>query len=355
MIHEPKTVEVAIIGAGPLGIELAIALKREGISYLLFDKGQACQMIYNFPTQTHFFSSSDRIGIAGIPIQTIDQQKCSREDYLTYMRMVITHFQLEINAYEEIIDIKIKPHNKGFTITSQTIQGKKQYNSHNIVIATGGTSYPRLLGIKGESLPHVSIKMEDPHCYFQQKILVIGSRNSSAETALRCFHAGAKVSLVFRREALDVQHIKYWILPELKSRIENGEIESYPGVNVEEILPGRVIARKVRDKQIFEIPCEFVIKTLGFEADMSLFTKLGIGLLPPQNNPIYDESTMETPVKGVFVLGTVVGGTQIKYRVFIDNCHIHVTKIMQTICQRLGKKCQPFEGTQPVENRSLEE
>jgi len=71
--------EAAIIGAGPLGIELAIALKLAGISYVQFDKGQVGQMIANFPPQTRFFSSSERISLSGIPIQTLDQQKCSRE------------------------------------------------------------------------------------------------------------------------------------------------------------------------------------------------------------------------------------------------------------------------------------
>ena len=51
--------EVAIIGAGPIGIELAIALKKHEISFVQFDKGQIGQIIYNYPIQTLFFSSSD--------------------------------------------------------------------------------------------------------------------------------------------------------------------------------------------------------------------------------------------------------------------------------------------------------
>src|SRR4051794_17186578 len=70
------TAQVAIIGAGPLGIELAVALKRAGISCLHFDAKQIGYTISWFPPQTRFFSSNERIAIAGVPLQTADQMKC---------------------------------------------------------------------------------------------------------------------------------------------------------------------------------------------------------------------------------------------------------------------------------------
>ena len=47
--------------------------------------------------------------------------------------------------------------------------------------------------------------------------------------------------------------------------------------------------------------------------------------------PLYDEQTMETNVPGLYVAGTVVGGTQEKYRVFIENCHVHVDRIVSAL------------------------
>ena len=71
--------EVAIIGAGPIGLELAVALKRAGIDYLHFDARQIGYTISWFAPQTRFFSSNERIAIAGVPLFTPDQTKCTRE------------------------------------------------------------------------------------------------------------------------------------------------------------------------------------------------------------------------------------------------------------------------------------
>ena len=80
------TPQAAIIGAGPLGIELAVALKRASIPYIHFDAKQIGHTISWFPPQTRFFSSNERIAIAGVPLQTPDQMKCTREEYLAYLR-----------------------------------------------------------------------------------------------------------------------------------------------------------------------------------------------------------------------------------------------------------------------------
>src|SRR4028119_130016 len=81
-----ETADVAIVGAGPIGLELAVALKRAGVDYLHFDAKQIGYTISWFPPQTRFFSSSERIAIAGVPLQTPDQGKCTREQYLAYPR-----------------------------------------------------------------------------------------------------------------------------------------------------------------------------------------------------------------------------------------------------------------------------
>ncbi|MFC1509416.1 NAD(P)-binding domain-containing protein [Candidatus Omnitrophota bacterium] len=73
--------DVAVIGAGPIGLEMTVALKKAGIDYILFDKGQVGQTITWFPRLMKFFSSPDRIAIAGVPIPRTDESKCSREEF----------------------------------------------------------------------------------------------------------------------------------------------------------------------------------------------------------------------------------------------------------------------------------
>lgn len=335
-----KICDVALIGAGPIGIECAIACKRAGISYLHFDRGQAAQMIYNFPPETRFFSSSERIAIANIPIQTRDQQKCSREDYLAYLRAVVMHYQLNIRTFEDVISIQKQ--DGRFLLTTLTASGEHTHQARTLILATGGTATPRLLNIPGEQLPHVSSRMADPHLYFQKRLLIIGGRNSAAENALRCFHAGAHVHIAFRGEAFNPNDVKYWLLPELLGYIEKGEIKCFYGTEVKEILPDAVRLCRADGREEV-VPIDFVVKAIGFEADMRLFAELGVKLSTEQHAPHYNTETMETNVPNVFALGTAIGGTQKKYRVFIENCHIHVHKVVRTLCARLGKEEVPLE------------
>src|SRR3954465_6600999 len=111
--------QVAIIGAGPLGIELAVALKRAGISYIQFDARQIGYTISWFPPQTRFFSSNERIAIAGVPLQTPDQSKPTREQYPTYRRTVVEQFALTVHTYEPVTGIQRAAPGGPFTLTTR--------------------------------------------------------------------------------------------------------------------------------------------------------------------------------------------------------------------------------------------
>src|SRR5947207_7128157 len=102
---DARETDVAIVGAGPIGIELAVALKRAGVDYLHFDAKQVGYTISWFAPQTKFFSSNERIAIAGVPLVTPDQGKASREEYLAYLRAIVQQFDLKIRTYERIVGI----------------------------------------------------------------------------------------------------------------------------------------------------------------------------------------------------------------------------------------------------------
>jgi thioredoxin reductase (NADPH) len=58
---------------------------------------------------------------------------------------------------------------------------------------------------------------------------------------------------------------------------------------------------------------------------------IGVELRGECRKPVYDERTMETNVPGVYLAGTVTGGTQDKYTVFIENGHVHIDRILEAI------------------------
>src|SRR3954470_8198858 len=178
------TTDIVIVGAGPIGLELAVAFKRAGVDYIQFDAKQIGYTISSFPPQTRFFSSNDRIAIAGVPLQTPDQNKCTREQYLAYLRTVVQQFDLRVNTYERVVGIERG--REGFIVTTRPAARERRYGCRRLVLATGGTATSRTLGIPGENLPHVSSRLDDPHVYFRKRLLIVGGKNSAIETALRC-------------------------------------------------------------------------------------------------------------------------------------------------------------------------
>jgi thioredoxin reductase (NADPH) len=326
-VDSPRT-DIAIIGAGPIGIELAVAVKRAGVDYLHFDARQIAHTISWFGPQTKFFSSNDRIAIAGVPLETPDQTKATREQYLTYLRTIVRQFDLQIRTYEPIVAIDRLPGE--FLLTTQPASGKQTYRTNRIILATGGTDHPRRLNIPGEDLPHVSHYFQDPHTYFQKQLLIVGGKNSAVEALLRCHHAGAQVTLSYRREKLNAESIKYWLMPEISGLIESRKITAHFRTCVVSITPTHATLRRGNGEQ-FDVSADFVLLLVGYEQDKTLLKLAGVQLVGENFAPAFDDRTMETNVPGIYVAGTAAGGTQNRYRLFIENCHVHVAKILSAI------------------------
>src|SRR5437763_9689293 len=126
-MSDTESTDVAVVGAGPIGLELAVALKRRGINYLHFDGKQIGWTISWFAPGTRFFSSNERIAIAGVPLQSVDGGKCTREQYLTYLRTVVQLFDLDVRTYEPVIGIDPHPAGAGFTLTTKPAGGERRH------------------------------------------------------------------------------------------------------------------------------------------------------------------------------------------------------------------------------------
>ncbi len=293
------------------------------------DARQVGYTISWFAPQTRFFSSNERIAIAGVPLQTPDQSKATREQYLAYLRGVVRQFDLHVHTYEPVTGIDRAAGE--FVVTTNPRGGKRTCRVTKLILATGGTDHPRRLNIPGEDLPHVSAYFQDPHACFGREVLIIGGKNSAVEAALRSHYAGARVAMSYRREKLPEKSIKYWLLPEINHLIETGRIAGHYATQPIAITPEHVTLRRVSDGSTFDVPADFVLKLIGYEQDNTLFRLAGVKLVGDCGAPAYDDRTMQTNVENLYVAGTAVGGTQDKYTVFIENCHVHVDRIVAAL------------------------
>src|SRR5216684_189920 len=122
--------DVIIVGGGPISIAYGLKAQRNGLSYLILEKGCLVNSLYNYPANMTFFSTSERIEIGGVPFVS-NNVKPQRSEALEYYRRVAVSNGLNIHLQETVQ--QIKPDNGKFTIVSQ----HHTYESTYVILATG--------------------------------------------------------------------------------------------------------------------------------------------------------------------------------------------------------------------------
>ena len=88
----------------------------------------------------------------------------------------------------------------------------------------------------------------------------------------------------------------------------------------------------MRSADAGEVVADSVLLLTGYEQDSDLFEQAGIKLEGPGRRPRFDEQTMETNVRGLFVAGTATAGTQLGgVKEFIETSHVHVARIVAAL------------------------
>ncbi len=337
-----ETTDAIIVGAGPIGIEMAVALQSAGIDYIHLEAEMIGRTFYRlWPRNTRFLSAPDEISIAKVPAERTDQHRLLGEEYLTYLRNVAGQFGLKIRCYERVD--RLEAIDEGFLLETQRLEGRGAYRAQAVILATGDMARPHRLGVPGEDLPHVQHGFEDPHAFFGRRVLIVGGRNSAVEAALRFHRAGARVAISYRRPELPAEHISHKLYPIVQPMIDDGRITLYGSTQPAEIRPGKVMLQQVNET--FEptgrpprpVDADHVVVLIGYAADVSLFRMAGVEFASALAAPTYDPKTMETNVPGLYVAGTAASGTQSGYAFFIETAHEHVERIVVSVQKRLGR------------------
>lgn len=342
-MNETNADPIAIVGAGPIGLEMAIALRRAGRRILQFDQAQIAQTIWSFAPGTTFFSTVERIAIAGMPVPLGEKARASREVYLAYLRALVCHFDLRIRTYTRVEAVARRPEG-GFELTTVATAGRPMRERHHagsVILALGDMHRSRMLGVPGEELPHVAHRYTDCHPYFQRDLLIVGGKNSAVEVALKAFHTGARVALSYRRPAFRPDSIKYWLLPEIQSLVKSGHVRGHMETIPVAFRPGEADLQPVAwddatgaatpQGEPYTITADFVLCFTGWEMSGALLTSAGVALDGPEHAPRVNPETMESNVPGLYVIGTATGGSQREYAVFIENSHVHVERVVRAL------------------------
>ncbi|MBR9914279.1 MAG: YpdA family putative bacillithiol disulfide reductase [Algicola sp.] len=319
-----KTVDVLIVGAGPIGIACALECKKRDWNYLVIEKGTLTNSLFNYPLNMTFFSSSEKLEIDGIPFIS-NQPKPNRNEALEYYRRVVTSNKLQIHLYEKIRSIeKTDMH---FEVTSD----KTQYKSKKVIIATGFYDIPNVLNVSGEDLPKVQHYYKEAHPFTLQDIAIVGASNSAVDAALEIYRKGGNVSMIVRGSDIG-ERVKYWVRPDIINRIEEGSITAYFDSEITDIQPSHITINTPEGSKTIEN--DYVIALTGYQPNFQFLEAAGITLSNDEKHlPTYNNDTMESNVDGLYLAGVICGGME-THKWFIENSRIHAKQIAQHIEQQ---------------------
>lgn len=320
--------DIVIVGGGPIGIACGLEAKKEGLSYLIIEKGPIVNSLFNYPINMQFFSSSERLEIDDIPFIS-KEAKPKRNEALEYYRRIVTSNQLNIHLFEKVVTVE--KNDGSFSV----ITDKGNYSADHVIVATGFYDLPNKLNIPGEDLPKVSHYYKDPHFYASQKLAVVGASNSAIDAALECWRKGSEVTLIIRGPEVG-QRVKYWVRPDIINRINEGSIKAYYNSTVKEIKETELIIDTPEGELILEN--DFVLALTGYMPNFKFLQQLGIKLSNDEKRlPQYNHETMETNVAGLYLAGVICGGME-THKWFIENSRIHAPIIMASILENKASK-----------------
>ena len=308
--------DLLIIGAGPAGLSAADAAAREGLKYLVIEKGVIASTIHRYPIGRTVFSTTDELEMEPGALKPVSE-KPTREELLSYYLHFALDRDLLINTDEAVTEIA--PLSEGFNVKTS----RASYQTARILFAIGAMAHPRWLNVPGEDLPKVHHRFVEPYPYVRRDALVVGGGNSAAEAALFLSEEGARTTLAIWRSDWENRDpkagaMKHWVRTPLEREVAQGRMRVILYDRVEEITEREV--RLVSDEEeTLTLPNDVVFVLVGSDADLTLLKQLGVKTTKGKVSevPIYDPETYETNVRGIYVAGHFTNERHIKQAIAV--------------------------------------
>jgi thioredoxin reductase (NADPH) len=306
------TTDLIIIGAGPAGLSAAEAARREGLTYLVIEKGTIANTIRQYPVGRTMFSTPNEVEMHEGTLKPV-HEKPTREELLSHYVHFVLDNDLNINTGERVLSVSGDVES-GFVIHTDCAE----YRARCVLFAIGAMDNPRWLKVPGEDLPKVHHRFVDPYPYVRKDALVVGGGNSAAEAALFLSEEGARITMAIWREDWENRDpkagaMKHWVRTPLEAEIKAGRLNVVLYKQIDEIRE-REVTLTTETGESMTLPNDIVFILTGSDADLSLLKTLGVEMERGKLTevPVYDPETFETNVRGVYVAGHFTHARHIK-------------------------------------------
>ena len=304
--------DLLIIGAGPAGLSAADAAAKEGLEYLVVEKGTIANTIRQYPVGRTLFSTPNELEMRAGTLKPL-REKPTREELLSHYIHFVIDNDLNINTGERVVDVS-GDIEQGFFITTD----RAEYHAARVLFAIGAMEIPRHLDVPGEDLAKVHHLFVEPYQYVRKDALVVGGGNSAAEAALFLSEEGARTTMAIWREDWENRDpkagaMKHWVREPLEAEVKAGRLRIVLYKHVDEIREDSVTLT-TEEGESLSLPNDVVFVLVGSEADLTMLRGLGVETEPGKltDVPVYDPETFETNVRGVYVVGHFTHARHVK-------------------------------------------
>lgn len=203
---------VLIVGAGPAGLGVSMALKKAGVTeQLVLDAREVGAAFKAWPQGMSLLSpsfNSNSFGLTDLnaidpetsPADFLKTQHPRGESYASYLRAVVEQYQLPVSTGVEVQAIQRT--SQGFSVQSTLGEICPDY----IIWAGGQFFRPKEQDFPGADLALHSSKVKDWAELEGDTITVIGGYESGLDAAINLVMAGKAVRLISRGEPWKVDH-----------------------------------------------------------------------------------------------------------------------------------------------------
>jgi len=203
---------VLIIGAGPAGLGVSMALRQAGVSdQLVVDEREVGASFASWPKGMVLLSpsfNSNSFGLTDLnaidpftsPADFFKSQHPTGESYARYLQVIVDNFQLPVS--EGVKVISVEKEEGEFVVKTSLGEIRPNY----VVWAGGQFFSPRDKDFPGAELALHSSKVEDWSELEGDDFTVIGGYESGIDAAINLIHNGKSVRLIARGKPWSVDH-----------------------------------------------------------------------------------------------------------------------------------------------------
>jgi len=250
--------DLAIVGGGVAGLSAALAAKKRGLRFVVFEASKPMSTIVNFPKGKPIFTYPTDMQPAG----DLNLTATVKED-------LVRELEEQRNAAGiETKNVRIeKLARRGDLIELHHPDGAP-FKARRVIVAIGRSGNHRKLGVPGEDRDKVSNRLHDPAVFKDRKVLVVGGGDSALEAATALQDAGAAVTVSYRGDAFT------------RAKSENLEAVHTSGADivfksqVAQIDADTVTLRTSDGEKVYEN--DAVFSMIGREPPLDFFRRSGI-------------------------------------------------------------------------------